>query len=68
MDDPDLLEDVVSLLLGYDDTLSLSNLEALRDQEIGHLTGPRGLKHFPEVIRVIMIRTFYYYGHLSAQT
>ena len=38
MDDPDLLEDMVSLLLGYDDPLSLSNLEALRDQEIGHLT------------------------------
>ena len=48
-DDPDLLEDVVCLLLGYDDPLSLSHLEALGDQEVSHLTGTRGLKHLPEV-------------------
>ena len=48
-DDPDLLEDVVCLRLGYGDPLSLSHLEALGDQEVSHLTGARGLKHLPEV-------------------
>ena len=59
---------MASLLLGYDDPLSLSHLEALRDQEIGHLTGSWGLKHLPEVIRVIMIRTLYYSSDLRERS
>ena len=47
--DPDLLEDVIRLLLGNGDTLGRGHLEALGDQEVGHLPGPWGLKHLPVV-------------------
>ena len=47
--DSDLLEDVVRLVLGNADTLGRGHLESLGDQEVGHLPGPRGLKHLPVV-------------------
>ena len=50
--DPDLLEDVVCLVLGNDDALGRGDLESLGDQEVGHLPGPWGLKHLP-VVRVV---------------
>ena len=47
--EPDLLEDVVRLLLGNADPLGRGDLEALGHQEVGHLPRPRGLKHLPVV-------------------
>ena len=49
LNDPDLLEDVVRLLLRNDDPLSRGHLEALGDQEVGHQPRPRGLEHLPVV-------------------
>ena len=59
--EPDLLEDVVRLLLGNADPLGRGDLEALGHQEVGHLPRPRGLKHLPVV-------TVNIWWPLSAQT